>query len=43
MKYVDKFRSNVEKLVAERNAFDDVKKAEEKKAKEAKAAAKKAQ
>jgi len=40
MKYVDQFRSNVEKLVAERNAFDEVKKAEEKKAKEAKAAAK---
>lgn len=38
MKYVDEFRSNVEKLVAERNAFDDAKKAEEKKAKEAKAA-----
>jgi len=38
MKYVDKFRANVEKLVAERNAFDEVKKAEEKKAKEAKAA-----
>ena len=38
MKYVDKFRANVEKLVAERNAFDEVKKAEEKKAKAAKAA-----
>ena len=33
MKYVDKFRSNVEKLVAEREAFDKVKEEADKKAK----------
>ncbi len=38
MNYVDKFRTNVDKLMAERNAFDEMKKAEEKKAKEAKKA-----
>ncbi len=38
MSYVDKFRTNVDKLMAERNAFDEMKKAEDKKAKEAKKA-----
>ncbi len=38
MSYVDKFRTNVDKLMAERNAFDEIKKAEEKKAKKAKKA-----
>jgi hypothetical protein len=37
MSYVDEFRNNVNKLMAERDAFDKVKKEEEKKAKAAKA------
>ena len=37
MKYVDKFRANVDKLVAERKVFDALIE-EEKKAKKAKAA-----
>ena len=38
MSYVDKFKTNIDKLVAERNAFDEIKKEKEKKAKEAKKA-----
>ena len=37
MSYVDKFRTNVEKLVAERDALDAKREEEAKKAKEAKA------
>jgi len=40
MSYVDEFRNNVNKLMAERDAFDKVKKEEEQKAKAEKAAKK---
>lgn len=42
MSYVDKFKSNVNKLLAEREAFDKVQEAKAKEEKAAKAAAKKA-